>query len=389
MDSNQQARSSRQGSTLCSRCSSRLHTSSNCPYIWRVYIRSLNAPSPANAPKLRFACYNCASSEHFGDDCKFPRAHPIQFVDRTAFTIDENRPRAVLGQGMGSSKEGDYHHHRDKLPRPDIVNGIRQHSKPSLKMREELEMELEELGLPPELPKGPRAARIRARGNISLQQNDREDEEDDLEFASHFKQRLNGKASPKNSMPEVNKATKVNGRDNNGNRSLRQKWEPFSNQTREREKQRSRGRSRSRSRSAERRNDGREKHLRFANREREAERIRGNQGDSHRPSESIEPFYRNSIRQDHRQERKNEQRARVSGLRSRQLSPDFSRRSPELFDPIQQGRDEMMRAVASEDKAKRRIDGRARQGDNWRPPLPTTHVARGGRGGGKYRGGYV
>ena len=71
----------------------------NCPYIWRVYIRS--ATAPRNPAKYNFSCYNCASGEHFGDDCPKPRGHPLKFVDRSAFTINTERPhnRSTLDPG--------------------------------------------------------------------------------------------------------------------------------------------------------------------------------------------------------------------------------------------------------------------------------------------------
>lgn len=99
---------------------------------------------------MRFACYNCASGDHFGDDCKFPRAHPIKYVDRSAFTFDgESNKRQRVNPTVNLDE-------RTNLPRPEIVNGRRndsrgaekgkdaQRSRPSLQRQIEMSEEEEE-----------------------------------------------------------------------------------------------------------------------------------------------------------------------------------------------------------------------------------------------------
>ena len=103
--------------------------SQNCPYIWRVYIRAADAP--ANPPAYNFNCYNCASNKHFGDDCPKPRGHPAKLVDRSAFTIDQNRRY----DNRPSEQQQDYQNADEYdrtpynmpsgMPRPHIVNGKR------------------------------------------------------------------------------------------------------------------------------------------------------------------------------------------------------------------------------------------------------------------------
>lgn len=84
-----------------------------CPYIWRVYIRAADAP--VKPPKIHFACYNCASGDHFGDDCKFPRGHPVMSTERTAFTMDPDNHRKTHIRFDGNSAS-------NTIPRPNIVN---------------------------------------------------------------------------------------------------------------------------------------------------------------------------------------------------------------------------------------------------------------------------
>lgn len=119
----------------CERCSSANHSSANCSYIWRVYKRAADAPAPQYMPKYRFACYNCASNLHFGDDCPSPRAHPLKYVDRSAFTADEfaarrRGPQKIrFGSPEGEKRGNDSAmapHERGRPSRPNIVNGKRQ-----------------------------------------------------------------------------------------------------------------------------------------------------------------------------------------------------------------------------------------------------------------------
>ncbi|KAG2223069.1 hypothetical protein INT45_008270 [Circinella minor] len=77
----------REASTMCSRCRSSDHTSSQCPTIVHTYIK-LDNPTPPSEPIARY-CYSCGSQYHYGDECPTIPDHLRQF--RTPFSIDSTR----------------------------------------------------------------------------------------------------------------------------------------------------------------------------------------------------------------------------------------------------------------------------------------------------------
>ena len=384
--------------TICSRCSSRLHASSNCPHIWRIYIRKPHTSSTTTSPKLRFACYNCASSEHFGDDCIFPRAHPIRYADRTAFTVDENRVR--LGPRPGQDMELEYG--RDKLPRPNIINGVKQSGRFSQhkrdeREREELRIEVLELSPPPKT--STRLRGRRGRGWSDDQQDfesgRREEQEDDLNFSKKFRanrekgedeqevrkeRKRNTMASPQNGPERIQR--------NRGNEGT--KWEPFKKRQLEQNDAHTRQRSRSRSpiRHGESSKGVLGQHLRFegGRQERKDERWKSGKGDSYRPSNRTEsrnayqlPLHDGSLRDRMKKSR---------GSEVRPDSPYAKRGTPSLFDRIDKAREETAREAAHYDRETAPYQSARRSADRTLPPSPRTSM-NDTRKGGRYRGGYV
>ncbi|KAJ3251196.1 hypothetical protein HDU77_006039 [Chytriomyces hyalinus] len=100
----------------CDVCRSTLHSIHNCPNLWRTYkLKPSTKRKHGDAsPEFIYACYKCASSSHFGDQC--PHKSSTYGVPCTAFTIlnipREYLPRAkVVGRrssrGGGSSRRGE------------------------------------------------------------------------------------------------------------------------------------------------------------------------------------------------------------------------------------------------------------------------------------------
>ncbi|KAJ3240135.1 hypothetical protein HDU81_004555 [Chytriomyces hyalinus] len=102
----------------CDVCRSTLHSIHNCPNLWRTYkLKPSTKRKYGDAtPELIYACYNCASSSHFGDQC--PHKSSAYGVPCTAFTI-LNIPREYLpkakevdrrsSRGGSSSRRDDYY----------------------------------------------------------------------------------------------------------------------------------------------------------------------------------------------------------------------------------------------------------------------------------------
>ncbi|KAJ3254573.1 hypothetical protein HDU77_004059 [Chytriomyces hyalinus] len=102
----------------CDVCRSTLHSIHNCPNLWRTYKLkpSTKRKHGDAAPELIYACYNCASSSHFGDQC--PHKSSAYGIPCTAFTI-LNIPREYLprakevdrrsSRGGSSSRRDDYY----------------------------------------------------------------------------------------------------------------------------------------------------------------------------------------------------------------------------------------------------------------------------------------
>ncbi|WPK23509.1 hypothetical protein PUMCH_000750 [Australozyma saopauloensis] len=68
----------------CKTCDSLRHSDETCPGIWRSYLTI-----PGNDGKLELPimfCYNCASSEHYGDDCPQERGSRIPNLNGSAFS---------------------------------------------------------------------------------------------------------------------------------------------------------------------------------------------------------------------------------------------------------------------------------------------------------------
>lgn len=63
----------------CRTCDSFKHGDENCPSIWRSYITKLPSQGENEESSVlpRIYCYNCASNEHFGDECDKPRSSRI------------------------------------------------------------------------------------------------------------------------------------------------------------------------------------------------------------------------------------------------------------------------------------------------------------------------
>lgn len=68
----------------CKSCDSFRHGNENCPGIWRSYLTI-----PENDGKLalpRIFCYNCASQQHYGDECLEQRTSRIPNINGSAFS---------------------------------------------------------------------------------------------------------------------------------------------------------------------------------------------------------------------------------------------------------------------------------------------------------------
>ncbi|KAI8827516.1 hypothetical protein BJ741DRAFT_583512 [Chytriomyces cf. hyalinus JEL632] len=100
----------------------------NCPNLWRTYKLKASTKRKRGdaAPELIYACYNCASSSHFGDQC--PHKSSAYGVPCTAFTI-LNIPREYLprakevdrrsSRGGSSSRRDDYYESPSSRSRRD------------------------------------------------------------------------------------------------------------------------------------------------------------------------------------------------------------------------------------------------------------------------------
>ncbi|CAO3564806.1 unnamed protein product [Mortierella alpina] len=56
-------------SVVCWKCYGSDHPTEDCPSIWRDYVTTTSKPRQSVIPY----CYNCATSQHFGDDCRRQR----------------------------------------------------------------------------------------------------------------------------------------------------------------------------------------------------------------------------------------------------------------------------------------------------------------------------
>ncbi|CDK25862.1 unnamed protein product [Kuraishia capsulata CBS 1993] len=74
----------------CTECGLHSHSSDRCPRIWRTYLTSRTYEPGRELPPLY--CYNCASSEHYGDDCRQPRQSRTPNINGSAFK-GSNLPR--------------------------------------------------------------------------------------------------------------------------------------------------------------------------------------------------------------------------------------------------------------------------------------------------------
>ncbi|EPX74323.1 zinc knuckle TRAMP complex subunit Air1 [Schizosaccharomyces octosporus yFS286] len=74
--------SRRKGPRRCLTCHTESHTSGTCPLIWRYYVESENGVR-VDPNEVKKFCYNCASGEHFGDDCPLPSRS--NYPESTAF----------------------------------------------------------------------------------------------------------------------------------------------------------------------------------------------------------------------------------------------------------------------------------------------------------------
>ncbi|KAL2312691.1 Protein air1 [Schizosaccharomyces pombe] len=72
----------KRGPRVCRTCHTDTHTSSTCPLIWRYYVEKEH-PVRIDVSEVRKFCYNCASDEHFGDDCTLPSRS--NYPESTAF----------------------------------------------------------------------------------------------------------------------------------------------------------------------------------------------------------------------------------------------------------------------------------------------------------------
>lgn len=76
----------------CKHCDTFNHGDENCPSIWRSYI-TLQPPEDVDSTALpTIYCYNCASKEHYGDECSEQRTSKIPNQNGSAFS-GTNLPR--------------------------------------------------------------------------------------------------------------------------------------------------------------------------------------------------------------------------------------------------------------------------------------------------------
>lgn len=68
----------------CNTCDSVRHGNDNCPGIWRSYLTLPNNDGKLALPII--FCYNCASSQHYGDECYEQRTSRIPNLNGSAFS---------------------------------------------------------------------------------------------------------------------------------------------------------------------------------------------------------------------------------------------------------------------------------------------------------------
>lgn len=68
----------------CNTCDSFRHGNDNCPGIWRSYLTLPNNDGKLGLPII--FCYNCASSQHYGDECFEQRTSRIPNLNGSAFS---------------------------------------------------------------------------------------------------------------------------------------------------------------------------------------------------------------------------------------------------------------------------------------------------------------
>lgn len=116
----------------CKHCDTFSHGDDMCPSIWRSY---LTLPTPKSdddestvLPAI--ACYNCASDEHYGDECPEPRSSRIPNISGSAFS-GTNLPKHLRelyfdrlnGETSKKGKKSKKKESRDKEVRNDLYNG--------------------------------------------------------------------------------------------------------------------------------------------------------------------------------------------------------------------------------------------------------------------------
>lgn len=68
----------------CNSCDSFRHGNENCPGIWRSYLTIPENDGKLDLPLIY--CYNCASSQHYGDECSEQRTSRIPNINGSAFS---------------------------------------------------------------------------------------------------------------------------------------------------------------------------------------------------------------------------------------------------------------------------------------------------------------
>ncbi|EPY54314.1 zinc knuckle TRAMP complex subunit Air1 [Schizosaccharomyces cryophilus OY26] len=136
--------SRRKGPRRCLTCNTESHTSWTCPLIWRYYVET-DTGVRVNPDEVKKYCYNCASGEHFGDDCHLPSRS--NYPESTAFceancptgndvsnsVFNENRKTEFGSRNRDSGKSKKNQKYPKQRPTSDLGSRIDLSDRPKRK----------------------------------------------------------------------------------------------------------------------------------------------------------------------------------------------------------------------------------------------------------------